>query len=84
MSRWTRMLNVLSGKRLNREIDEELQSHLEEAIDRGPRQIGLQREIQMVRRGGVGRKTEVSELFPLGGNSFCRDIGIERGDQDSR
>jgi predicted permease len=35
MSFWSRMANVLRGERLNREIDEELQSHIEEAIEQG-------------------------------------------------
>jgi predicted permease len=35
MSLWTRMANVLRGERLNREIDEELESHIEEAITQG-------------------------------------------------
>jgi predicted permease len=35
MSVWSRIANVVRGERLSREIDEELQSHLEEAIDRG-------------------------------------------------
>jgi putative ABC transport system permease protein len=35
MSLWSRMANVLRGERLNREIDEELESHIEEAIANG-------------------------------------------------
>lgn len=35
MSLWSRIWNTLSGERLNREIDEELQSHIEEAIASG-------------------------------------------------
>jgi len=35
MSLWTRMANVARGERLNREIDEELESHIEEAIAHG-------------------------------------------------
>src|SRR5207249_9910272 len=35
MSLWTRIVNGLSGDRLNREIDEELTSHIEEAIEQG-------------------------------------------------
>lgn len=35
MSLWSRIANVFSGERLNREIDEELESHLEEAIAEG-------------------------------------------------
>ena len=35
MSLWTRMANVVRGERLNREIDEELESHIEEAIAQG-------------------------------------------------
>ena len=35
MSVWSRMSNAFRGERLNREIDEELQSHIEEAIAAG-------------------------------------------------
>src|SRR5260370_42012351 len=35
MSLWSRIANVLRGDRLSREIDEELRSHIEEAIEQG-------------------------------------------------
>jgi len=35
MSLWSRVVNVFRGDRLSREIDEELQSHMEEAIEQG-------------------------------------------------
>lgn len=35
MSLWSRMSNALRGERLNREIEEELQSHLDEAVASG-------------------------------------------------
>ena len=35
MSLWSRIWNAVQGERLNREIDEELQSHIEEAIAAG-------------------------------------------------
>jgi predicted permease len=35
MSFWSRMANVLRPDRLNREIDEELQSHIDEAVEQG-------------------------------------------------
>ena len=35
MSLWSRVSNSMRGERLNREIDEELQSHIEEAISSG-------------------------------------------------
>jgi predicted permease len=35
MSLWSRISNALQGERLNREIEEELQSHIEEAITSG-------------------------------------------------
>jgi putative ABC transport system permease protein len=35
MSLWSRIANALRGDRLNREIDEELQSHIDEAIQQG-------------------------------------------------
>ena len=35
MSLWLRIRNVFSGDRLNREIDEEIESHIAEAIEQG-------------------------------------------------
>ena len=35
MSLWSRIANVFRADRLNREIEEELQSHIEEAIEQG-------------------------------------------------
>src|SRR6202011_1667952 len=35
MSLWSRFANVFRGDRLSREIDEELQSHIQEAIEQG-------------------------------------------------
>ena len=35
MSLWTRITNVFRGDRLNREIDEELESHVAEATAQG-------------------------------------------------
>src|SRR5260221_4785890 len=35
MSLWSRIANVVRGDRLSREIDEELESHIEEAIQQG-------------------------------------------------
>ncbi len=35
MSLWSRIANVIRGDRLSREIDEELQSHIEEAVEQG-------------------------------------------------
>jgi hypothetical protein len=34
MSLWSRIVNASSGDRLNREIDEEVQAHIEEAVVR--------------------------------------------------
>ena len=36
MSLWSRISNAVRGERLNREIDEELQAHIDEAIASGP------------------------------------------------
>jgi len=35
MSFWSRIVNIVRGDRLNREIDEEIQPHIEEAIEHG-------------------------------------------------
>jgi putative ABC transport system permease protein len=43
MSLWSRIGNVLRGDRLNREIDEELEAHIEEAIAHGRDPIEVRR-----------------------------------------
>jgi hypothetical protein len=35
MSLWTRVVNVFRGDSLNREIDEEFESHIAEAVEEG-------------------------------------------------
>ncbi len=35
MSLWSRIANILRGERLNREIDEELEAHIAEAVAQG-------------------------------------------------
>jgi putative ABC transport system permease protein len=60
MSLWSRMANVFRGDRLNRDIDEELQTHIEEALARG-------RDPDEVRRafGSVLRHREQSRDIRL-------------------
>src|SRR5260370_1593373 len=43
MSLWSRLVNVFRGDRLSREIDEELSSHIEEAIEQGRDPAGARR-----------------------------------------
>ncbi len=43
MSLWSRMANVVRGDRLNREIDEELEAHIEEAIANGRDPVEVRR-----------------------------------------
>ena len=43
MSWWSRILNVFRADRLSREIDEELQAHLQEALERGRDQAEVRR-----------------------------------------
>src|SRR5579859_2512881 len=45
MSLWSRLTNVFRGDRLTREIDEELQSHVEEAIEQGRDQAEARRAL---------------------------------------
>jgi hypothetical protein len=35
MSPWTRVENIFRGERLNRNIDEELEAHIAETVERG-------------------------------------------------
>ena len=62
MSLWSRISNVLRSERLNREIDEELQSHIEEAITSG-------RDPDEARRtfGSILRQREVSHSIRVAG-----------------
>jgi predicted permease len=60
MSLWSRIINVVRGDRLNREIDEEFESHIQEAIERG-------RDPEEVRRafGSTLRQREASRDLKL-------------------
>jgi predicted permease len=62
MSVWSRISNALQGKRLNREIDEELRSHIEEAIASG-------RDPDEARRtfGSILRQSEASHSIRAAG-----------------
>src|SRR5579863_2817485 len=62
MSMWSRVMNALRGDRLNREIDEELQSHIEEAVASG-------RDPDEVRRtfGSILRQREASHSIRVAG-----------------
>jgi len=61
MSLWSRIANAVRGERLNREIEEELQSHIEEAIASG-------RDPREARRafGSVLRAREASSIRAAG------------------
>ena len=52
MSLWSRIANVFRGEALNREIEEELQSHMEEAVARGQDAVAarLWRQVEAQRR----------------------------------
>jgi predicted permease len=52
MSLWSRIVNVVRGDRLRREVDEELQSHIEEAIAEGRDPVEVQRTFGSALRHG--------------------------------
>ncbi len=62
MSLWSRISNAVHGDRLNREIEEELQSHIEEAIASG-------RDPEEARRtfGSIMRQREASHTIRVAG-----------------
>ncbi|HEY3705801.1 MAG TPA: ABC transporter permease [Terracidiphilus sp.] len=62
MSLWSRVLNAMRGERLNREIEEELQAHIEEAIASG-------RDPREARRsfGSMLRRREASHSIRAAG-----------------
>ena len=60
MSIWTRVANVFRGERLNREIAEELQSHIEEAVAEGRDPAEAKRAFGfMVRQQEAGHQVRV-------------------------
>ena len=71
MSLWSRLSNSLHSERLNREIDEELQLHIEEAIASG-------RDPDEARRtfGSILRQREASHSFRVAGwlESLLADV----------
>jgi hypothetical protein len=71
MSVWSRISNALRGERLNREIEEELQSHIEEAIASG-------RDPDEARRtfGSILRQREASHSIRVAGwlESLLADV----------
>jgi len=73
MSLWSRIVNAVRGERLNHEIDEELQSHIEEAIASG-------RDPQEVQRafGSALRARETSHSIRVVGwlESLLSDISF--------
>jgi predicted permease len=71
MSLWSRILNALHGERLNREIEEELQSHIDEAIAAGRDPAEARREF-----GSVLRLREASHSLRVsaGIETFAQDV----------
>jgi predicted permease len=71
MSLWSRILNALHGERLNREIEEELQSHIDEAIAAGRDPAEARREF-----GSVLRLREASHSLRVsaGFETFAQDV----------
>jgi predicted permease len=60
MSLWSRIANVLRGDRLSREIDEEFESHIEEAIEQGRDPVEARRSF-----GSTLQRREESRDFRL-------------------
>jgi len=56
MSLWSRIANVVRGEQLNREIDEELEAHIEEAVARGRDRIEAHRAFGSVLRHREGSR----------------------------
>ena len=75
MSLWSRISNAIRGERLNREIDEELQSHLAEAVAAGRDPKEAQRAF-----GSVMRAREESHSIRVAGwiESLLADVSFGR------
>ncbi|HLY41590.1 MAG TPA: ABC transporter permease [Terracidiphilus sp.] len=71
MSLWSRMTNVFRPDRLNRDIDDELQSHIEEAIDAGRDPAEARRAF-----GSALRAREASHAIRASGRleAFTQDV----------
>ena len=66
MSLWSRIVNVARGDRLSREIDEEAQSHIEEAVAQGRDSAEARRAF-----GSALRHREESRDVRLRGSIRC-------------
>lgn len=81
MSLWSRISNAVRGERLNREIDEELQSHIEEAIASGRDPKEAQRAFGStlrIREAGyriraTGWLESLLSDISFGGRQLCRN-----------
>jgi predicted permease len=56
MSLWTRVTNILRGGRLNREIDEELEAHIAEAVESGRDPVEARRALGSMLRHREGSR----------------------------
>src|SRR4249919_3914400 len=65
MSLWSRISNALQGERLNREIDEELQAHIEEAVASGRDADEARRAFGSI--GSILRQREASHTIRAAG-----------------
>ena len=63
MSLWSRIANVFRGDRLSREIDEELQSHIDEADRAGPRSRRSPPGVRL-RAAAVAKRAAISGSSP--------------------
>jgi hypothetical protein len=70
MSLWSRVANAVRGERLSREIDEELQSHIAEAVARGGEPAEARRALGSALR--YGEESRDARLIPWL-DSLCAD-----------
>jgi hypothetical protein len=82
MSLWSRIANVFRGDRLSREIDEELASHIEEAIQEGRDPAEIRRSFgSFLRHREESRDFKITpwldllraDAFSVGANSLRRE-----------
>ena len=73
MSLWTRTVNVFRGDRLNRELNEEFESHIEEAIAAGSDPKDARKTF-----GSMLRQREASRRVRVVGwlDGLCADVII--------
>ena len=79
MSLWSRIVNVIRRDRVSRDIDEELQSHIAEAIEQGRDPNEARRVYRSIDQTSKSPKEDTirSGSLDLGKNSNVQDVALD-------